>query len=84
MTLDDAPTGMPVAVLASRTPTLAVTRRLAELGVRPGAQLRIQARTSGGGAILAIGDDRLAVSRAILRAVTVEVVDAAPVGSTHV
>jgi Fe2+ transport system protein FeoA len=52
-------------------PTPAVTRRLAELGIRPGAALRIQSRTSGGGAILAIGDDRIAVSRQILASIEV-------------
>jgi ferrous iron transport protein A len=53
-----------------------VSLRLAELGVRPGARLRILSRTSGGGAILAIGDDRLAVSRRILA--SIEVSDEVP------
>jgi ferrous iron transport protein A len=53
-------------------PTSAVRRRLAELGIRPGAALRIQSRTSGGGAILAIGDDRIAVSHQILAGIEVE------------
>ena len=48
-----------------------MTRRLAEMGVRAGASLRILSRTSGGGAVLAIGDDRIAVGRAILRGITV-------------
>jgi Fe2+ transport system protein FeoA len=52
-------------------PTSSVTRRLAELGIRPGAALRIQSRTSGGGAILAIGDDRIAVSHQILASIEV-------------
>ena len=52
-------------------PTSSVTRRLAELGIRPGAALRIQSRTSGGGAILAIGDDRIAVSHRILASIEV-------------
>jgi Fe2+ transport system protein FeoA len=71
VTLDEAPTGTPVVVEACRTATTATTRRLAELGVRTGASVSITARTSGGGAILAIGDDRLAVSREILRCVRV-------------
>jgi hypothetical protein len=33
--------------------------------------VRIQSRTSGGGAILAIGDDRIAVSRQILASIEV-------------
>jgi ferrous iron transport protein A len=80
MKLDAAPTGQPMLVLGPNAssdptgpgrPTTAVTRRLAELGIRPGATLRIQSRTSGGGAILAIGDDRIAVSRQILASIEV-------------
>jgi Fe2+ transport system protein FeoA len=81
MKLDAARTGQPMLVLGPSGPshptdpggpTSAVTRRLAELGIRPGAALRIQSRTSGGGAILAIGDDRIAVSRQILASIEVE------------
>lgn len=71
MTLDAAPTGTPVTVLSSRAANGAVTRRLAELGIRAGAGVRVVSRTSGGGAILAIGDDRIAVSLEILRGVQV-------------
>lgn len=80
MKLDAARPGQPLTVLGPRGAgdpdrsdgtTRAVTRRLAELGIRPGAVLRIQSRTSGGGAILAIGDDRIAVSRQILASVEV-------------
>ena len=83
MMLDAARTGQPLTVLGPRgpgdrsgprgpsAPTSAVTRRLAELGIRPGAVLRIQSRTSGGGAILAIGDDRIAVSHQILASIEV-------------
>ena len=71
MTLDTAAVGRPLTVVSAHLPGDAVSRRLAELGVRPGAAVRLLSRTSGGGAILAIGDDRLAVSRAILRAIDV-------------
>jgi Fe2+ transport system protein FeoA len=74
MTLDAARTGQLLTVLGAShqdATTAAVTRRLAELGIRPGAALRIQSRTSGGGAILAIGDDRIAVSRQILSSIEV-------------
>jgi Fe2+ transport system protein FeoA len=71
MTLDEAPLGLPVTVEASAAPTAAVTRRLAELGIRTGAVLQLLTRTSGQGAIVAIGDDRLALSREILRGVRV-------------
>jgi|APIni6443716594_1056825.scaffolds.fasta_scaffold1583723_1 Fe2+ transport system protein FeoA len=87
MKLDAARPGQPLTVLGSAGATddpgatssgnasgvsaPRVSLRLAELGVRPGARLRILSRTSGGGAILAIGDDRLAVSRQILASIEV-------------
>lgn len=71
MTLDAVAVGTPVTVLSARTSSPAVSRRLAELGIRPGTQLRTLMRTSGGGGVIAMGDDRLAVSRAILSAVEV-------------
>lgn len=75
MTLDAARSGQPMTVAGSRR-SGALERRLAELGIRPGAVLRIQSRTSGGGAILAIGDDRIAVSRKILAGIEVAEVPA--------
>lgn len=77
MTLDQLTTDIPVTVLGSRANTVEGRRRQAEMGIRSGAVLRILARTAGGGAILAIGDDRLAVSRAILRSVLVADTDTA-------
>jgi ferrous iron transport protein A len=74
MHLDAAHTGQALTVLGPARPALAsgaVARRLAELGIRPGATLRVLSRTSGGGAIIAIGDDRIAVSRQILAAIEV-------------
>lgn len=71
MTLDGAPTGLPMIVLAADAGSASVTRRLAEMGIRTGVVLRILSRTSGGGAILAIADDRLAVSRSILASIRV-------------
>lgn len=87
MKLDAARPGQPLTVLgpggatgdpgatSSGDPSGAadprISLRLAELGVRPGARLAILSRTSGGGAILAIGDDRLAVSRQILASIEV-------------
>lgn len=76
MTLDAVEVGTSTTVLSARTSSPAVSRRLAELGIRPGIRLRTLIRTSGGGAVIALGDDRLAVSRAILAAV--EVSDQAP------
>lgn len=71
MLLADSPPGTDLRVLSNRGSSPAVIRRLAEMGLRAGTLLRIQSRTSGGGAILAIGDDRVAVSRVILSGVTV-------------
>lgn len=76
MNLGSADTGTTLIVVSAPAGSAATSRRLAELGIRPGARLRIVSRTSGGGAIVAIGDDRLAVSHAILTAV--EVTDQVP------
>jgi len=75
--LASAPAGAPLTVVHARADTPALTRRLAELGVRPGAVVRISTRTSGGGAILAIGDDRIAVAGVLLRGIEVSE-DSAP------
>jgi ferrous iron transport protein A len=64
-------------VVAAGNPNPAVTRRLAELGLRPGVRLAVQSRTSGGGAVLAIGDDRIAVARSILTGVQVQRIEQA-------
>lgn len=71
MTLDGAPTGLPMIVLAAHARSVGMTRRLAEMGIRPGVVVRIMSRTSGGGAILAIADDRIAVAQAILAGIQV-------------
>jgi ferrous iron transport protein A len=71
--LDDAPMGRPLQVLRIRAGSPALSRRLAELGLRPGAALQVLARTSGGGALLGLGDDRLAVARSVLAGVEVEI-----------
>lgn len=46
----------------------ATVRRLAELGVRRGAVLTAVQKTPGGGRVIAIGDGRLALDKATLRA----------------
>ena len=72
MTLDDAPTGVPTRVGATDVePVLA--RRLAELGIRPGAVVTPLHRTAGGGRMLAVADTRLALARTVLRQVAVAV-----------
>jgi Fe2+ transport system protein FeoA len=71
VTLDEASPGEALTVEATHAPSPPVGRRLAELGIRTGTVLEILTRTSGHGAILAIGDDRIAVSRSILRSIHV-------------
>ncbi len=53
-------------------------RRLAELGLRAGAEVRVLVRTSGGGRVVALGDDRIALDRGILRRLPVAVPGRAP------
>ncbi|HEY5186202.1 MAG TPA: ferrous iron transport protein A [Actinomycetes bacterium] len=46
-------------------------RRLAELGLRAGQRVHVLQRSAGGGRLLGIGADRIAVGRATLRALPV-------------
>lgn len=47
------------------------TRRLAELGLRPGAEVAVLFRTAGGGRVLAVEDARIAIDRVTLEALPV-------------
>jgi ferrous iron transport protein A len=70
VTLHQAPVGASVRVTdLSGHPR---ARRLAELGLRPGAMVEVLRRTSGGGRLLGLGTARLAVDRATADAVVVE------------
>lgn len=64
--LDHAPLGSPVTLVAARL-TPAQTRRLATLGLRVGARLQPMLRTSGGGRIVGVGSSRIALDKATLR-----------------
>ncbi|MBI1376836.1 MAG: ferrous iron transport protein A [Frankiales bacterium] len=70
-TLDDAPAGVAVLVTGSGADP-ALARRLAELGVRPGAVVVPLGRTAGGARVVAVDDARLALARRVLRRVGVE------------
>ena len=70
MTLSQVPIG--VAVRLADTSAHPGRRRLAELGLRPGAHVRVVSRTSGGGRLLALGTSRLAVGRGSLDAIAVD------------
>jgi ferrous iron transport protein A len=66
--------GVPVSgrvTLAAPRLDAARTRRLAELGLRAGAEVVVLHRTAGGGRVIAIGDARIALDRATLRAMFV-------------
>lgn len=69
--LDDAPAGTARAVLSvAADPTLG--RRLAELGLRSGEVVTPLHRTAGGGRLIAVGDTRVALARAVLRSIEVQ------------
>ena len=77
MTLDEAPTGSGCVVRHSHGRP-ALVRRLAELGIRSGERVRVLHRTAGGGRVVAVSDTRIALSRAVLRGVEI---DLDPAGS---
>ncbi len=70
-TLDGAPLGATVRVAATDAPA-DLARRLAELGLRPGAVVRCVQRTAGGGRIVDVDGARVALGRAVLRSVRAE------------
>lgn len=49
----------------------ATRRRLAELGIRPGARVDVLSPTSGGGRVVAVSEARIALDRATAAGVTV-------------
>lgn len=70
MTLNQVPVG--TAARLADTSAHPGSRRLAELGLRPGAEIAVLRRTSGGGRLLGVGPSRFAVDRATLTAIVVE------------
>ncbi len=71
MTLNQVPVGA-VARLTD-TARHPASRRLAELGLRPGTDVAVMRRTAGGGRLLAVGHARMAVDAGTLRSLTVEI-----------
>jgi ferrous iron transport protein A len=61
-TLADAPPEVPVLLGVPQLPR-ARARRLAELGLRPGAWVTVLHRTTGGGRLIGIGQTRIALDR---------------------
>lgn len=70
-----APLAVPITVAESSADP-GVAHRLSVLGLRGGQRFAVQARTSGGGRILAVGAARVAISRELLQAVRVRPVAA--------
>ena len=68
-----ADVGVEVTVVLGVPRRLSATqvRRLAELGLRPGARIGVLHRTPGGGRIVAVGASRIALDRATLGAIPV-------------
>ncbi len=69
--LCDLPLGVAAHVQSVVAPP-AMQRRLAELGIRSGVALSCTQRCAGGGRIVSIGHARLALDRAALQAVVVD------------
>ena len=70
MTLNQVPVG--AAARLTDTSAHPGSGRLAALGLRPGAEVSVLRRTSGGGRLLGIGPSRFAVDQATLAALVVE------------
>lgn len=70
MTLNQVPVGT-IARLAD-TAGHPSSRRLAELGIRPGADIHVMRRTSGGGRLVGVGHSRMALDRTTLQTLHVD------------
>ena len=71
ITLAGAPLGVPLTI-ADTGVTGPAGKRLAMMGVRPGALVTVMLRTSGGGRVLDVAGARLAVGRDLLGRLSVE------------
>ena len=72
MTLDHAPLETPLVLVSLNTGS-SHQRRLASLGLRPGARLSLLQRIASGGRIVSVGGGRVAVGRAVLAALVAEI-----------
>lgn len=74
--LCDFPLNCPLVVTAVDLPEQ-TRRRMAELGIRPGAQICSTQRTCGRGCVISVAGARIAVDRITVRAVKVQAAGAA-------
>lgn len=77
-TLADLGIGSGAVITHSHAAEPRLGRRLAELGLRPGAEIRLLMRTAGGGRMIAVDQARVVVGRELLGQVEVE-----PAGESH-
>lgn len=78
-TLRAALLGRRLVITTLSVDDVAPLRRLAELGLRPGAPVRCVRRTAGGGRIVDVAGSRVALGRDLLERITV--VEADTVGA---
>lgn len=71
MDLASAPLGTALTLVAIDG-TVGHRRRLAALGLREGASVRLLTRTIGGGRILLVGGSRIALNRELVRQLRAE------------
>lgn len=67
-TASDAPLREPLTVASVAAETRAL-RRLAELGIRPGATVEVLRRIAGGGRIVSVAGSRVALDAATARTI---------------
>ncbi len=70
-TLAEVQVGAAVVIAGRHRMEPRLGRRLAELGLRPGAAVRVLMRTPGDGRVIAIDQARIALGRDLLRQVAV-------------
>ncbi|WJY67254.1 FeoA family protein [Corynebacterium auris] len=68
--LIDVPVGAQ-AVIGAHTAPASASRRLRELGLRPGAQVTVVQKTAGGGRVVRVGNTRYALGGSALRSISV-------------
>lgn len=70
--LIDVPVGAQAIINATNADAQA-SRRLRELGLRPGAQVTVVQKTSGGGRVVRVGTTRYALGAPALRSIAVAI-----------